>query len=277
MTAPVFNPIRAGARAAAILGVVLCAACASPAARFVDDARERGFTVREARVGQAPLIVIEKGPSDSTTAVHFYLDGDGTPWLARGRIVADPTTRERLILALMAQDPARAVLVGRPCYYRQENGCDPALWTTERYGDFVVAALVAQLNREIEHLAGASITLVGYSGGGALAMLVAPRLTRLDNLVTVAANLDVTAWAALHRYPPLHRSLNPADEPPLAARIHQAHLFGQEDDNVPGELMRAVADRQPGARVQFIRGYDHECCWADNWRQLLRDALAPAE
>jgi hypothetical protein len=49
------------------------------------------------------------------------------------------------------------------------------------------------------------IVLVGYSGGGAVAALVAARRTDVVRLVTVAGNLDHLAWTHLHSVPPPDR------------------------------------------------------------------------
>jgi hypothetical protein len=45
-----------------------------------------------------------------------------------------------------------------------------------------------------------------------VAALVAARRTDVDRLVTVAGNLDPTAWAVYQHIQPLTGSLNPADE-----------------------------------------------------------------
>ena len=160
-----------------------------------------------------------------------------------------------------------------PCYYRDNSTCDPALWTTARYSEMVVAAMAAALNQALAALPDSPVVLIGYSGGGALAMLIAPRLRRVDRVLTIVANLDVTAWAKHHRYPPLADSLNPADAPPLPASVRQMHWFGERDLQVPAALMRAAVARQSDARWRVIAGYDHACCWAAAWPDLLMEGL----
>lgn len=255
---------------------VLLSACATPAGQFRSDASKRGFVLEDTSFGAQQLVVFRRGGVTPGAPVHFYLDGDGAPWLARRRVATDPTTRERLILEMMERDAAASVLIGRPCYYVEDNACDPSLWTVERYGNAVVEAMAAALNREIERLPGSSVTLIGYSGGGALAMLLAPRLVRVDHLLTVAANLDVAAWTRHHGHTPLRGSLDPADAPPLPRQIDQVHWFGERDDNVPSALMRHVALRQPNARWRVVPDFDHTCCWVEAWPELLREALADA-
>jgi pimeloyl-ACP methyl ester carboxylesterase len=113
------------------------------------------------------------------------------------------------------------------------------------------------------------ITLIGYSGGGVLALLIASRLDAVDQVITVAANLDVEAWAAHHAYSPLAGSLNPAVLAPLPARVHQLHLAGARDRQVPPATVASFLARNPAASFRIIEGFDHRCCWIEQWPEIL--------
>jgi len=200
-----------------------------------------------------------------------YLDGDGTPWV-RGRTVAkDPTPRTPLVLDLMAQDPAPSLYLARPCYAIEElpPACTPDFWTYARYGSEVVASMRAALARVIEDEDVDEILLIGYSGGGTLAMLLAPGLAQVRGVVTVAGNLDIDAWAVHHGYSRLTGSLNPIDSPPLPPDIFQVHYVGGRDRNVPPQLVVSAADRQVAARVEIVPEFDHVCCWTRDWSRIL--------
>jgi poly(3-hydroxybutyrate) depolymerase len=108
----------------------------------------------------------------------------------------------------------------------------------------------------------------GYSGGGTLAMLLAPRVAETEEVVTVAANLDVAAWVRHHGVRPLEGSLDPARQPPLPARIVQRHWAGAADPEVPADVVRRVA----GANLVVVPRFDHVCCWQDIWPEILEDA-----
>lgn len=215
--------------------------------------------------------VFWQGDLASAPRVHVYLEGDGRPWSGRFRVSADPTGRDPLALRLMARDPNPALYLGRPCYHGQAAapGCDPARWTSARYGEPVVASLVAALNTWLPPSAGQAITLIGYSGGGVLALLMAERLTQVDEVVTLAANLDVAAWTAWHGYSPLRDSLNPAHRPPLPRRIRQLHLIGARDRQVPPATQQGFFITQPLAEQRVLPGFDHRCCWVEQWPGLL--------
>jgi pimeloyl-ACP methyl ester carboxylesterase len=129
--------------------------------------------------------------------------------------------------------------------------------------------MVAALERLLPADPDLRITLVGYSGGGVLAMLIAERLARVERIITLAANLDIDAWADLHGYSRLAGSLNPAARSPLPDQIHRTHLAGALDLTVPPGLIQAVAARDTQAEVKVLSDFDHRCCWVERWPELL--------
>ncbi len=115
-----------------------------------------------------------------------------------------------------------------------------------------------------------AIVLIGYSGGGTLAALLASRLRSVRALVTVAGNLDIEAWTHLHGYSELRGSLNPALLPKLDPRVRQFHFQGGRDSVVPPHLTSRFAARQPKARFIVFREFGHHCCWEEQWPEMLR-------
>ena len=111
----------------------------------------------------------------------------------------------------------------------------------------------------------------GYSGGGTLATLLAPRFYATTDLITIAANLDIDAWTDLHAFSRLAGSLNPAQQPPLPAQIRQRHYVGGKDRVVPREVT-ARGPIRPDMLV-VLPAYDHTCCWEKIWPAVL-DELA---
>ena len=108
---------------------------------------------------------------------------------------------------------------------------------------------------------------LGYSGGGTIATLLAPRFDTTTDLVTVAANLDIDAWTDVHAYARLVGSLNPARQAPLPAWIHQRHYVGSMDRVVPKDVI-ARASVDPSALI-VVPSYDHTCCWEAIWPTIL--------
>ena len=255
-----------------LISIVLVTACSSPAQRDNAAAEARAYVVDS--VPAPPFRLTVYLPADerpSPRPWHVYLTGDGTPW-ERGRYPSqDPTPRRPMALELMDRDPGPRLLLHRPCYGRHppDPACHPGLWTDRRYGEAVVQAMDRALDRLVAEREIDGLVLVGYSGGGLLARLLAERREDVRALVTVAANLDHAAWTRHHGYLPLSGSLRLADAPPLDAGILQWHLVGAQDSVVPPALVRQAARHDPHARVEVVDGFDHRCCWAEAWPGVL--------
>lgn len=203
--------------------------------------------------------------------LHVYIDGDGSPWFGPGRPAADPTPRNPLVLRLMAQDPHPALYLGRPCYagITDPQACHPWHWTHGRYGERIVASMATVLEQLASRLDTRQLILIGYSGGGTLAMLLARRVDGISDVVTLAGNLDTQAWANHHGYSALSSSLNPATREPLPNTIRQWHWAGADDQVVPPDLAEKALQRQQGVHFRVLEDVDHSCCWEREWPGLL--------
>lgn len=248
----------------------LVGACATPTADIERQAAEAGL-LRAELPGHPFLHLGFIRPGSTGSALHVYLENDGQPWRFGSRVAADPTPRRPLMLQAMLADPAGSLYLGRPCYFLADRdpACGPLMWTHRRYAPEVVDSLEAALRAYLRDRPRSGLVFFGHSGGGTLALLLAARFAETRAVVTVAANLDVGGWAALHDYSPLTGSLDPIDRPPLPARVFQWHLTGQEDREIPPELALAYAARHPEARVDVLAGQDHVCCWLSLWPRVL--------
>ncbi len=235
------------------------------------QANALGFT-KSSLVGQDfEHIVYAKGKPCTNGRLHVYLEGDGSAWLPGNRIASDPTPRHSCLLPLMALDPKPSVYLGRPCYHglSQAAGCHPGLWTQQRYSETVLVSMLTALERMMGEMPCRPV-LIGYSGGGTLAMLMAARMPqKISGVVTLAGNLNLAAWTRLHGYTPLDGSLDPAKLPPLPKTIFQIHLAGESDDNIPAALIRQEASRQPDARFLLLPKQSHACPGKDLWPAIL--------
>ncbi len=243
--------------------------CANPAQRLDARATELGYRrVVLQGDGFSHVAYFKDGRGAANKALHVYLEGDGTPWIRRRVPASDPTPHNPLMLELMSLDAAPSVYLGRPCYHGVRSiACTPDMWTDKRYSEVVVASMSAAL---VGVSAGyQSLVLLGHSGGGTLAMLLAERQPKVRSVVTVAANLDTDNWASLHKQQGLGGSLNPATRPPLRPSIRQMHYAGAEDDNVPPQLVRDAVAQQPGATFKVFPKQDHSCCWREVWPEVL--------
>lgn len=263
-----------------VVGLVgLIAGCTAPVAAVNDRIAQLGFS-REIVTGTdyRHLLVLGGDPGMAGNLV-VYVEHDGLPWLQPDVVSDDPTPRHPLALELMARDTGYRAYIGRPCYFglQSDRGCSARSWTDARYADAVVRSMAAVVNRLVaQRGTPAGVTLVGYSGGGTIAWLMARHIPATTAVVTVAANLDVGAWTALHHFTPLTGSLDPAAAAPLPAAVRQLHLVGGRDGNVPPATVHAMVARQRGAALIERPAFDHVCCWLDAWPAIYRAALADA-
>jgi pimeloyl-ACP methyl ester carboxylesterase len=218
-------------------------------------------------------------------SIHIYIEGDGYAWRSRTEPALDPTPRHALALQLAAQDPAaNVVYLARPCQFTDNDPhCETAYWTGKRYAPEVIAALDQATSHFAALAPGLPLDLIGYSGGGALAVLIAARRHDIGSIRTVAGNLDPDAVMRLHDVSPLTLSVNPMSEAVSVAAIPQIHFSGGHDTVVPPSIAEDFARAEGGACVQLrvIPKMEHEGPWAGIWRTLLlepvqcRPGLAP--
>lgn len=256
----------------ALAALALLVACANhdPLIQLADEHALQRSIVQS---GHFTLTTLGKPLPQTVDKLRVYIGGDGRPW--RGREPAgNPTGTRSLAVKLMVQDPLPAIYLGRPCYHAaaMTAPCAPRLWTSGRYSETVIATMVRALNELVERHQVRQLTLVGYSGGGAIALLCATRLTAAGlNLmvITVASNLDTRHWTEFHHLLPLSESLNPLEVVPSPAPFRQLHLAGRADRVVPESTIQRYVETHPDATVLYVDDFDHTCCWALQWRQLL--------
>ena len=204
--------------------------------------------------------------------LHVYIEHDGQPWIANGTEPSpDPTPHKPLMLELMALDPEPVLYLGRPCYFglNQDRNCNPLVWTHRRYSEEVTGSMEAALRRFIAERSFREIVLVGHSGGGTLAVLLAARIPETIAVVTLAGNLSVDEWASYHDYSPLMGSLDPIKQPPLPATIVQLHFVGAKDRNTLPSFIQNYVNGQTSAKMTVVPEFDHSCCWSSIWPQVI--------
>ncbi len=253
----------------------LLGGCATEAERTLAQARQRGLRTAIVQ-GTAFRHLIVETRGSPPGVLYVFIEGDGTPWTHGGTAVArDPTPRRAIALELALRTPHPGLYVGRPCHFqvRSDPACTPPVWTSGRYSSAVVDSLAAVINRAATGGGYRRVVLIGYSGGGALAVLLVPHVPAARAVVTIAADLDVAAWSRWHGYLPLTGSLDPAQQPPLPAAVAQWHLVGGRDSNVPERLNRRYFEAQGAAadvdHVWRYPTFDHTCCWVRQWPQIL--------
>lgn len=210
-----------------------------------------------------------------------YIEGDGLAYLGERTVSADPTPADPVALRLAARHPGGgAAYLARPCQYVMGRNCTPYYWTYGRFAPEVVEAMNSALTQLKAHAGAQRLVLAGYSGGGNIAILLAARRSDVVGIVTVAGNLDHKTWTSMENLHPLQGSLNAIDEVSQVGGLRQIHFAGTEDDVVPPAIPRAFVARLPPQNrdsLREVKGYNHSCCWADVWPELLPSARALAD
>ena len=244
--------------------------CSTPAYKQIDLQAERlGFVRSTQGTSKFRHVVYAPEREATSQSVNVYIEGDGVAWQWRFFISDDPTPRRGLMLSLMGQDTGNTLYVGRPCYFglAVDQQCHADYWTFSRFSEKVVNSMVEVIAKRTADFK--DVVLIGHSGGGALALLIAERLPKTVAVVTVAGNIDTDAWVGHHRYTPLYGSLNPVKRKPLPSSIRQLHLVGGQDTVMPPGLVKDWVRRQSGAELWEIPDNSHLCCWQDQWSKVL--------
>lgn len=214
--------------------------------------------------------LLATGNLHPSNGLHIYIEGDGKPWLGPQTIAADPGPNGLIALSLMQQDDSATLYLGRPCYFQAKvgnQGCHPALWTRARYSQQVVDVMTNALLTQTDLAKYEEWVLIGHSGGGTLAYLMAQQLPKVNKVIAISSNLHVNAWVDYHQYAPLDQSLDPANiDSPKPLKLF--YLAGGKDKNVPLELNQTFLNKVD-ATIILRDEYDHNCCWKKEWRKIL--------
>jgi hypothetical protein len=235
-----------------------------------------GFTGASYRATPFEIQTYSKGMGGQRELLTVYVEGDGRAWWRKNRLSTDPTPRNPVGLKLATRDSSPTVLyLGRPCQYLDKKAlqdCDSKYWSSHRYAPEVVEAMNNVIDQFLARYPAHGIILIGYSGGGTLATLMAMKRQDVELLVTLVANLDHEAWTTYHEVTPLSGSLNARDVITQIAMIPQIHFRGDQDTVVPPDTLNYV--RREFSKInldpfRIIEGFDHTCCWVDAWPEIL--------
>ncbi|MDD5645435.1 MAG: alpha/beta hydrolase [bacterium] len=265
--------------AAFICALLICASCASVNSRIKQaDAIAAGASLRkESFAGKNFRLITFRKITDSKSALHVYIEGDGRAYVKRTMASHNPTPENPLGLKLASIDPSPNILyIARPYQYYESSESfehQSKYWTTCRYSDEVVSDINRAITQEKENYHLGDIILIGYSGGGALAALIAARRNDIILLITVAGNLDTDFHTTLHNVSPLKGSLNPADFPDKLKNVKQIHFVGGRDTVVPPSVAESyrkkIAPQPENFRIIEIKENTHGKGWDKNWRDTV--------
>jgi len=212
--------------------------------------------------------------TDLQQPINVYIEGDGLAWISRHQPSSDPTPRLATGLALAASDTSKNVVyLARPCQFNDFNqvSCDSDYWLNKRFSEKVIDVINQELDVFVSKTHSQRVNLIGYSGGAAVAVLLAARRHDISSLRTVAGNLDHVYVSEHHKVDLMPESLNAIDVAQKISDLPQLHFVGAQDEVVPKDVALRFIARQENARcatlIELSAG--HQDRWVEQWQQLL--------
>ncbi|MDR1656786.1 MAG: alpha/beta hydrolase [Deltaproteobacteria bacterium] len=234
----------------------------------------RGFEPADLPAPPFRLAALLKGQSGTDLVV--YIEGDGRA-VIRGRPSNDPTPSMAQSLELALLDPSPLVLylarVGQfmPAY---SGARYQAFWTNNRLAPEVVESANYAIDEVKRQTGAVRVHLVGFSGGGGLAVLLAAKRDDVGSLVTLAGLLDIDWWVNSNGWLPLTGSLNPASVVSRLVDIPQIHFYGFKDQVIAPAMSQRFADSAPFQNLSRIGlDLDHYSGWTSQWPILLKERV----
>lgn len=211
----------------------------------------------------------------------IYIEGDGLAFISRNQPSLDPTPKNPVALHLATHDKSPNVIyLARPCQYTGNLGTGPCkdmdYWLGKRFAPEVVRSLNQAIDYMVKTNDLGPLNLVGYSGGGGLAVILAARRNDVVSVRTVAGNLDHNAFTEYHNVSPMTGSLNPVHEAANIAHIPQHHFIGEWDTVVPPGIYisyRNASRNLKCVRHSIVKKAEHDSGWVGNWEWLLEEPL----
>jgi hypothetical protein len=216
-------------------------------------------------------------PDTSSDDIIIYIEGDGFAWSSRRMPSGNPTPKDPVALKLAVVDEQKNIAyLARPCQYiseKEEINHDSKYWSYARFSEEVIGSMNEAVEVLKNKVSAKSITLIGYSGGAAIAVLIASRRNDISEIITVAGNLDHAAINAYHKVSAMKGSLNPIDYAQAVSHIPQRHFAGSKDKVVPLSVIKGFAYAAGDIEyksVIVVDGCSHNNGWQDVWKDIYK-------
>ncbi|ELN4741098.1 alpha/beta fold hydrolase [Pseudomonas aeruginosa] len=256
----------------AVTLLAFLAGCASPAHNLHQLASSGRGSLVVMRGGAFPIQAWV--PHAASKPLRVFIEGDGYAWVTASRPSADPTPRTPTILRLAIAEQGAGYLA-RPCQYVSGPVCGPAVWTDGRFSPQVLDSMSKALDGLMRASGAVRVELVGYSGGAAIALLLAGSRHDVASVQTIAGNLSPRLWAQAKGHTGLAGALDPTDFAAQLSKVPQRHLVARRDAVIPREVQsRYVAMLGVEAPVEVVEFEgDHWSGIAGAWRQYGQQPL----
>lgn len=240
---------------------------------IVSEAKSVGFKSIIIPTKAFKLFALSKAFQQGKPLV-IYLEGDGHSMASKYRLSKDPTPHHPLALKLAVLDPRPNVIyLARPCQYiRQEDSqCHPKYWSSHRFSLEVIESTKEAINFLRQHFNTQAVHLIGFSGGGGLAVLVAAQEPAVKSVITLAGDLNLSLMQSIHQTSTLWGSRDPFDVAQTIRTIPQMHFSGEYDKTVPPKVAQSfvLKANSPCVNQKILPRFTHHQGWAQSWHELI--------
>lgn len=210
---------------------------------------------------------------------NIYIEGDGINGKYASGKRADFTPVNPVALHLASKDNAENLIyLARPCQFTGRiaypHKCENMEWQEERFSQDVINTYNNALDeiRNRYNIRGFHIT--GYSGGAAIATILAAQRKDILSLRTVAGIMDNQAYTAMNNNFPLSsNALNPVNYASDLVKIPQYHFTGGQDHLVHASILNSYLQALPPThcvQTLLVQEAEHEAGWVDKWPEILK-------
>jgi pimeloyl-ACP methyl ester carboxylesterase len=265
-----------------IIIISLWAQPAYPISYLTDGTRQADKVARDAgfnkqRINTSDFILTSYTKLDNQPNVlRIYIEGDGFAFSSRRRLSSNPTPKDPVALKLAVKDPyTNIAYLARPCQYiskKEEKNHKEKYWSDRRFSEEVISSMNEAVDELKSQAHAKEIVLVGFSGGAAVAVLIAARRDDVSEIITVAGNLDHAAINEHHKVAQMKGSLNPIYHAKDISHIPQRHFAGQKDKVVPVHIIKSFAYASGDtdySTVIIVEECSHNDGWVDIWQEII--------
>lgn len=211
------------------------------------------------------VLLRSEQPSDEAVV---YIEGDGLSWITAYEPSRDPTPTYPMALSLMTPQltDKHQIYIARPCQYLSGSHCQRWLWTGAVYGTVQRDVINEVMKHYKKALNIRRFHVVGYSGGGVMALLLVGLRRDIASVTTVASNLDTESWIAHQGISALPDSLNPRQSITKLCGGQYHFLWGDKDCVVPYASQKFFAEelsRCAVVKVDVVKGFRHDSAWGE--------------
>jgi len=200
-------------------------------------------------------------------SLKVFIEGDGRPWVNGKNIRLDPSPHRLLMMELLLNTSGDRLYLGRPCYFQtNDERCHYQYWTSHRYSPEVINSMADVIEQKMLEGSYQKLIIIGHSGGGTIAALLACKPSITSSIITLAANLDIKRWVDIHSWSDLTGSQNPANLPSNCKRSNAYHYYGIDDENVPASSAHDFFIEGESQRF-ILEGVNHRN-WPLFWDQI---------